>query len=128
MNGLVYLTHARGAKLPRPSPPVRANVFVKPESRGDHLWLRATGLDERGHEVLRPLIKAQIEKVTEHGMVIRGTEVVARTNGSKSNAGTFPQVWWVFVLTASAMAVYEGEDPLDATADRKRAADSASGF
>ena len=126
MNGLVYRTHARGARLPRPMEPVRCNVFLKKESKGDRTWLKASAIDENGREVLRPMIQAHVEKVTEHGMVIRGTEIVARTNGSKSNAETFPQVWWVFVLTSTAM--YDGEDPLDEIAERNRAAASASGF
>lgn len=128
MDGLVYCTRMRGARLPRPTQPVRGNVLVSEESKGDQVWLRATTVDERGGELLRPLIKARIRKVTAHGMIISGTEVVTRTGSSKSGSEVFPQVWWVFVLTHSAIEIYEGEDPLDAISERKRAASSPSGF
>lgn len=89
--------------------------------RGDVQWLDARLVDNNVDR-LRPLIKAQVTQVTEHGMVVEGVEVIPRTKGSKSNAETFRQVWWVFVLTTQAVDAFDGEDPLEAIAEQRQAA------
>ena len=123
----VYCTRARGAKLPRPTEPVQGNFLLVKGGRGDVQWLDARLVDNNVDR-LRPLIKAQVTRVSDHGMVVEGVEVVTRTKGSKSNAETFRQVWWVFVLTQQAVDTFDGEDPLEAIAEQKHAAAGPSGF
>ncbi|MGE0350937.1 hypothetical protein [Hydrogenophaga sp.] len=105
-------------KLPRPDSPVVGNVLLAKDSRGDEKWLTAR-LVNGTQDVLRPLIKARVSRVSDHGLVIEGTEVIARTGSSKSNTQTFVQVWWVFVITEQGINRYDGHDPLEAIADAR---------
>lgn len=119
MKAAVYVTRARGVKLPRPNQHVHGNFLLGKDGRGDQEWLTARLTDGK-QELLRPLIKAQVRRVTDSGMVVKGIEVVPRTGSSKSNSEVYVQVWWVFVLTHSAVDRYDGDDPLEYIADSRR--------
>lgn len=107
---------------------MRGNVLLKNERQGDKSWLTARVTDGT-KELLRPLIKAQVIKVSDHGMVIDGIEVVARSTSQNTKVSRHRQVWWVFVWTAEAIDRYEGEDPLESLADEQRVGPgSALGF
>lgn len=106
-------------KLPRPNQQVHGNFLLEKSGRGDQQWLAAR-LVEGTQDMLRPLIKAEVRRVTNNGMVVKGSEVIARTGSSKSNAEVFAQVWWVFVLTQGALAEYDGDDPLEFIADAQQ--------
>lgn len=68
-------------------------------------------------------------KVSDHGMVIEGIEVVARSTSQNTKVSKYRQVWWVFVCTDDALSRYEGEDPLESLADAQRVGSgSALGF
>lgn len=123
----VYCTRELGLRLPRPAEPVHGSLLLGKDGRGDMTWLRARLVDQ-GKDILRPLIRAQVTRVTEHGMVVEGLETITRTGSSKSNAETFPQVWWVFVLTGEGLAAFDGDDPLSVMAERRHAASSSTGF
>lgn len=107
---------------------MRGNVLLTNERQGDNSWLTARVTDGT-KELLRPLIKAQVLKVSDHGMVIDGIEVVARSTSQNTKVSRHRQVWWVFVWTDEAIDRYEGEDPLESLADAQRAGSrSALGF
>ena len=61
------------------------------------------------HEVLPPILKAEVRAVTENGLVIRGMEA--------SRVRFAAQTWWVFILTEGGMATFESLDPLESLAD-----------
>ena len=57
---------------------------------------------EDGGIALPALHKAVVRRVTNGGMVIRGTEIVSR-GGSKGRVQVFAQTWWCLVLTEQVM-------------------------
>jgi hypothetical protein len=99
MMASVYCTMEGGVKLPRPKDKVPGNLLLKRAAQGDATWLSAR-LVENGVDVLRPLIKAEVREISEHGIVIHGQEIITRTASSKSGSRVYPQVWWVFVWTS----------------------------
>lgn len=44
------------------------------------------------------MIDAVVIKITESGMVLRGTEIVPRNSSSKANVEHYPQTWWCRLL------------------------------
>jgi hypothetical protein len=75
--------------------------------RGDQKCLTAK-LTERKLEKLPELIEARVSVISDHGMVIHGTEVLAR-GGTKSNVQECPQCWWVFVWTQQGIDAWDHE-------------------
>lgn len=115
----VYQTRERGVKLPRPRDRVHGEVTLEPDGKGDERWLLARCVSN-GQDVLRPMIRAQVRRVTGYGMVIKGTEVTPRTGGSKSNVRADPQVWWVYVWTQTGMQRFDhSDDPLEHLAEER---------
>jgi hypothetical protein len=100
-----------GVKLPRPKEKIHGNLLLVKGGRGDQKWLTAKLTDGK-LDRLPELIKARVSVISDHGMVIHGTEVLVR-GGSKSNVRECPQCWWVFVWTQQAIDFYDGDDPLE---------------
>ncbi len=105
-------------RLPRPDPPTFGQLVLAPFSQGDRTWLRAQVTDGT-RDMMPPLHQATVKRITTHGMVIRGTETIARSGNAKSRTSQHPQTWWVMVWTGQAINDMEGEDPLDELADRQ---------
>lgn len=71
MQASVYRLRDRGIKLPRPSSPQSGDVQLAKIDRGDLRYLPARLLDG-DLDVLPPLHKAVITRVSSNGMVIHG--------------------------------------------------------
>lgn len=56
-------------------------------------------------------------KVSDHGMVVDGIDVVAHSTTHNIKIKRHRQLWWVFVWTDEAIDRCEGEDPLGSLAD-----------
>lgn len=115
MMASVYRTWEYDVKLPRPRERVHGNLLLVKDGRGDQRWLTARLVGDDGEKLL-PLVKAEVRRITDHGMVISGTEMIARTRGAKSNVRACRQVWWVFLWSAEGVDRYQGDDPLEAMA------------
>lgn len=116
MRASVYRVRASGARLPRPSAPVDGELRMDVEQRGDDKFLVARLLSGARLEVLPALLKAQVLKVSAHGMVIQGVEAHSRGQ-QKSRVRFAPQTWWVFIVTEHAAARFESLDPMDTLDD-----------
>lgn len=112
MQATVYLLRDRGIKLPRPTPPVVGQLLLTEELRGDERLLCAYVLQGKLN-LARPLVPARVTRVTGNGMVIKGVELHARTESSKSKVSKHLQTWWVLVHTDVALQTYQSGDPLD---------------
>lgn len=99
-------------RLPRPRDPVMGDLRLEAFSHGNETWLRAQLLDER-RELLAPLHRAKVLKVTRHGMVIGGIEMVPHSPGSKSRTSQHRQTWWAMVWTEQALKELPRDDPMD---------------
>lgn len=116
MRSSVYVLKESGVLLPRPRDKVFGNLLLQRDGRGDGRWLGAR-LTDNNVDLLRPLIHAQVLRISNHGIVIRGTELVTRTNSSKSSSVERSQIWWAFVVTEQAVTQFDGDDPLENLAD-----------
>lgn len=116
MQASVYRLRAAGVPLPRPTEPVLGSLRLAREQHGEEGMLIARLRGGPGHEVLPPLLKAEVRAVTENGLVIRGMEAITRGR-QKSRVRFAAQTWWVFILTEGGMATFESLDPLEALAD-----------
>ena len=89
------------------------------EQRGDERFMVARVLGDARLELLPPLLRAEVLKVSAHGLVIRGIEAYSRGQ-QKSRVRYAPQTWWAFIVTEFAAARYESTDPLDTLEDEAR--------
>lgn len=104
MQAAIYRLRERGVRLPRPKEPVLGQLSLRPHKVGtnDPEALMAELALEDGGIALPALHKAVVRRVTNGGMVIRGTEIVSR-GGSKGRVQVFAQTWWCLVLTEQVM-------------------------
>ncbi len=77
MQASVYRLRERGLKLPRPAAPLCGDVQLARIERGDLKYLQARLLDG-DRDVLPPLQKAVITRVSRNGVVIHGEEMASR--------------------------------------------------
>jgi hypothetical protein len=118
MQASVYRLRAAGVPLPRPAEPVLGSLRLAREQHGEEGMLIARLRGGPGHEVLPPLLKAEVRAVTENGLVIRGMEAITRGR-QKSRVRFAAQTWWVFILTEGGVATFESLDPLESLADAR---------
>ena len=89
--------------------------------RGDRRFLKAQLIDN-GQDLLPPLMKAQVTKITRYGLVLKGVEMTSRVPGSiKANVSPHAQTWWALVHTPDLTELYDDLDRLDEIAAMKRA-------
>lgn len=119
MKASVYRLRDQGIKLPRPLPPRSGDVQLSKIDRSDLKYLQVRLLDG-SIDVLPPLHKASVTRVTRNGMVIHGMEMVSRKPESiKAKVSTYLQTWWVLVVCEEPNGVdvleeiANGEDPLE---------------
>lgn len=113
MRAAIYLLRDRGVRLPRPKEPREGNLVMAVSERGDRRFLKAQLL-ENGRDLLPPLLKAQVTRITRNGLVLKGIELTSRVPGSiKATVTSHPQTWWVLVHTTELAEMYEDHDPLD---------------
>jgi hypothetical protein len=115
----VYRLRDHGIKLPRPLPPRSGDVQLSKIERSDLKYLQARLLDG-SIDLLPPLHKASVARVSRNGMVIHGIEMVSRKTASiKARVSTHQQTWWVLVVCEELNGVdlleeiSNGEDPLE---------------
>lgn len=100
MHATVYRFRERGLKLPRPRQGVSGNLQLVPLDANNGRAFRAKLVAETGATLLLPeLHDAQVHRITEHGIKITGSEVIARRSNNKSSADHYRQVWWCLVHT-----------------------------
>lgn len=120
MRAAIYRLRDRGIRLPRPTEPREGNLVMVVSERGDRRFLKAQ-LMENGNDLLPPLLKAQVTRITRNGMVLKGMEMTSRVPGSiKANVSTHPQTWWALVHTSELLEMFDDLDPLDEIAAMKR--------
>lgn len=117
MHASVYRLRAGGALLPRPAEPVQGDLRLCNEAGGDGALI-ARLMGGAAHELLPPLMHAQVRAITAHGLVIRGIEAHSRGQ-QKSRVRYAPQTWWAFILTDDGVDRFEGNDPLHALQEEK---------
>ena len=82
----------------QPGPPVKGELTLQKWRDGTNkgsVRLCAYLLGANRKAAAPGLVDAVVVKITESGMVVMGTEVVASNpESSKSNVETYPQVWW----------------------------------
>lgn len=61
------------------------------------LAARLTGEHDASTLLIPELLPARVERITRNGIVIVGTEVIARRATAKSSADRYPQTWWCLV-------------------------------
>jgi hypothetical protein len=117
MQASVYRLRDRGIKLPRLSSPQSGDVQLAKIDRGDLRYLQARLLDG-DRDVLPPLHKAVITRVSSNGMVIHGEEMASRKPSSiKTRVSSYRQTWWALVQCATPSGIdmleeiANGEDP-----------------
>ncbi|GAB3667373.1 hypothetical protein [Ramlibacter alkalitolerans] len=72
------------------------------------LAARLASEDDPAALLLPELLPASVERITCKGIVIAGTEVVARRAAAKSGADRYPQTWWCLVHGEPLHADAEG--------------------
>jgi hypothetical protein len=109
MQASVYRLRQRGIKLPRPLQALPGRLLLtKGIDSSNRATLKAQLLDDKGGLVLPALERARVTRITENGIVIMGTEVVARRQGMKASADFWDQTWWCMVATAGLAAELTG--------------------
>lgn len=120
MRTAIYRLRDRGIRLPRPTEPREGNLVLAMSERGNRKLLKAQLMDN-GRDLLPPLLKAQVTKITQYGLVLKGVEMTSRVPGSiKANVSTHAQTWWALIHTSDFTEMYEDLDPLDEIAAMKR--------
>lgn len=110
MQASVYRLRQRGVKLPRPQQAVAGQLMlVKVVDASNKPSLRAQLLDGHGGVALPSLDGATVTRITEFGILITGTEIVARRHGVKANADFWRQTWWCMVPTVALAAELTGD-------------------
>lgn len=110
MQASVYRLRERGVKLPRPQQFVAGQLLLtKGLDSANRLTLKAQLLDGNGGLALPSLEGAAVRRITANGIVITGTEIIARRHGSKSSSDFWRQTWWCMVPTVALAAELTGE-------------------
>lgn len=113
----VYRLRERGIRLPRPHEPVQGNLLMVEETAAEVPELTAR-LADNGRELLPPLRRAKVTRISRNGLVITGTEVTSWVPGSiKAKRTSHRQTWWVAVWTEDLAQAYESADPLEVISD-----------
>jgi hypothetical protein len=98
----------------RPGPPIKGELTLEKwrdgsNGQGVRLIANLTGPNRKA--AAPNLVDAVVVKITASGMVVMGTEVVARNpDSSKSNFERYQQVWWCRLLQG-AMEYLPGQEP-----------------
>ena len=100
----VYRLRELGKRLPKPAAPVRGelNVFGHGSMWRTTKKLRAEVI-AHDEAALPPLQHAWVAKITRQGIVIMGTEYVARRASAKSRVDSYAQTWWCRVDASSVI-------------------------
>jgi hypothetical protein len=108
MQATVCRLRQRGIRLPRPLYAVPGNLLLTKGVGTDGRPTLKAQLVEGERLALPSLERAAVRRVTANGIVIAGTEIVARRNSNKSSADHWPQTWWCLVPTVSLAADWTG--------------------
>ena len=109
MKAAIYRLRSGGIRLPRPDEAKYGNLLLNKTDLGEGLCAR---LQMDGKDMLPPLFKPQVTRITQHGMVLKGRELSSR--GRAKSAATYQdQTWWVLVQTEDFLEFHEDGDPLD---------------
>jgi hypothetical protein len=88
--------------------------------QGNLLLTKGAGSDGRptfkaqlldGHAgtlVVPSLEGAAVRRISANGIVIAGTEIIARRQGVKASCDYWPQIWWCLVPTVAMAADWTG--------------------
>jgi hypothetical protein len=88
MQASVYRLRERGVKLPRPQQFVAGQLLLtKGLDSANRVTLKAQLLDGNGRIALPSLEGAAVRRITANGIVITGTEIIARRHGFKILGG-----------------------------------------
>lgn len=115
MYATVYRTRAHGVRLPRPAGPV-AGRLVLDKYRDGYMQPRLVAkltVDQSTLLVLPELHQARVLRITTNGIVITGSELIARRGTRKSSVDYFRQTWWCLIHTvglADALDVLNEDD------------------
>jgi hypothetical protein len=110
MQASVYRLRQRGIKLPRPQQAVAGDLrLTKGLDSANRMTHKAQLLDGNGGMALPALEGARVTRITAHGIVVTGTEIVARRHGVKASADYWEQTWWCMVPTVALAAELTGD-------------------
>lgn len=96
-----YQLYERGIKESKLANPKTGNlVLFKCDDGTNRLFrIRAVLRGANGEALLPMLDHAMVERITDTaGIVIKDTELVARSKSIKSQIGRYPQSWWCQVV------------------------------
>lgn len=110
MQANVYRLRQRGLKLPRPQQAVPGNLLLTNGVGSDgRQTFKAQLLSGAGDALALPsLEQATVRRITGHGLVIRGVEIIPRRQGVKASADFWPQTWWCLVPTVAMAENWTG--------------------
>lgn len=101
MRAHVYRLYLRGVRLPRPSQAVDGDLYLVPGDVGsnypDALIAELRWSSGQSASRIPALHWAKVRRISGNGLVITGTEVIARSSGLKAKADHWHQAWWVLV-------------------------------
>lgn len=115
MYATVYRTRAHGVRLPRPSGPVAGRLVLE-KYRDGYMQPRLVAkltVEMSNALVLPELHEARVLKITAHGIVVTGSELIPRRTTRKSSTDRFQQTWWCLIHTvglADALDVLNEDD------------------
>jgi len=110
MQATVYRLRQRGIKLPRPLQAVAGNLLLAKGVGSDgRATFKAQLLSGSGEALALPSLEcASVKRITASGIVISGTEIVARRSGVKASADYWQQTWWCLVPTVALAENWTG--------------------
>jgi hypothetical protein len=116
MHCLVYRLYRKGVRLPVPQQAVKGSLRVsRSGGTGDKVKALKAELVLQGEATaLPPLYFASVERITKNGIVIKGTEIIARRSTNKSSADRHWQTGWCLVTTYAIAAIDMDMDAIDA--------------
>ena len=97
----VQRLYCNGLKLRQPQEPVRGELTLhmwRNGSNRDSVRLRADLTGSRRGSAVPFILDAMVIKITPGGLVLTGTEVVARSASPKANVERYRQTWWCRLL------------------------------
>jgi hypothetical protein len=106
----VFLVRQKGIRLPTLRPGVDGNLVLEPwkdPSSRPALRARLVSAPEGGCSLLPDLIYAQVQRITTHGLILAGYEVIPRRTSRKSSVDSYRQSWWCLVHTEEGRLVLE---------------------
>lgn len=117
VNAFVYRLYRNGFRLPRPQQAVEGALrLIKGGGTGNLVdALKAELLMRHGGTAaaLPPLYHATVTRITGNGIVIHGTEIIARRTNNKASADHHRQAWWCLIATYDIAAEDVDLDALD---------------